>query len=468
MEALRMTLALVLPWAAGSAAALAVAPRRDAIGVTVALGYGYFLGMLATVIGVLTVDAVTHSVSFEHAALAPAILLAVSAAAGVWRLPRAAKPEPKSKLSGGQRFLFWALLAWIGLRAVSLGIEVAVNPLYVWDAWAAWAPKARVWFEAGALTPFVDSSTWVHQRPLTAYTLESYAYPPGVPIIQLWMALAHGQWDESFINLPWLAAWAALGLAVYGQLRAWGTSALAALVLVYLLLTLPLLDTHTAWAGIADLWVAALFGLAAIAALRWARERDRGQAALALALGAGIVMIKLPGLVWALTLVPAMVVALAPRSWLAAGAAAGALAVVATVALVVVFPDLAPLDRLSEQLSATATEPRWKAFGAFGNNMFVLANWHLLWYALPAVMLLALPRLWRSRVHVAATVLLAEAAVFLVGIYVFTERAEWALDYTQLNRAVMHTSVFVVFYLGILWNDGVVGKAGNGVERAED
>ena len=458
MEALRVALALILPWAAGAALVLALTRQRDRAGLAVALGYGFFAGMLITALGMLALDTAGVALEFGNAVWVPAGMLAASAIAVLasGQRPPAAGPGPD--LTRAQRAVFYALLGWIALRAAGLGVEVALNPLYAWDAWAQWVHKARVWFEHRALVPFVSADDWPRLAGSGAHTVQTWHYPPGVPLVQLWMALALGRWDESVINLPWLAAYVALGLAVYGQLRAWGASALAALVLAYLVLSLPLLNTHVAWAGIADLWVAALYGLAAMAALRWARDRDWAQGVLAAAAAGGLVLMKLPGLVWALTLLPALAVALAPRSWLALGTVAAGVVAVAILALVALFPELSPLERLGERLSATVTEPRWDVLGAFGENLYGMASWHLLWYALPVVMVLALPGLWRSRVHLAATLLLVEAAVFLIGVYVFTERAQWALDHTQLGRAIMHVSVFTVFYLGMLWVDGGKGQ----------
>ena len=46
-------------------------------------------------------------------------------------------------------------------RLVLLGLEVAWQPLYPWDAWIQWATKARVWYELGQIVPFARVEAWL-------------------------------------------------------------------------------------------------------------------------------------------------------------------------------------------------------------------------------------------------------------------------------------------------------------------
>ena len=99
-------------------------------------------------------------------------LAALAAVAGflLWRrdrddLQRAARdaleaiPFPPD-LRGTARVAWRLLLAWVALRFVLLGLYVAWQPLYPWEAWTQWATKARVWYELGHLVPFVGSKAW--------------------------------------------------------------------------------------------------------------------------------------------------------------------------------------------------------------------------------------------------------------------------------------------------------------------
>jgi len=105
------------------------------------------------------------------------------------------------------------------------------------------------------------------------------------------------------------------GTGFYGQARLWGASALTALVFTWLLLSLPLLDTHVALAGYADLWLAAVFGLAAIAFFPMGAEWRPPAGGVGGAARLACPLIKLEGAVWLLLFIPALMAARL-RGWL--------------------------------------------------------------------------------------------------------------------------------------------------------
>ena len=121
-------------------------------------------------------------------------------------------------LSGGARVGWWLLLAWLVVRFVLLGIEVAWQPLYPWDAWTQWATKARVWYELGRIVPFAGADAWFAGDG-AVYFDAAPGYPPTVPLLQAWTCLALGRWDDTLMNWPWWQIAVALALAVYGGLR---------------------------------------------------------------------------------------------------------------------------------------------------------------------------------------------------------------------------------------------------------
>src|SRR5699024_3645182 len=134
-------------------------------------------------------------------------------------------------------------------------------------------------------------------------------YPKTVSLISLWVSLALERWDDSLINLPWLFCAIALGLAFYVQLRGWGFTLLASLLGTYLLFSLPLLNTHVALAGYADLWLATVYCLAGMAFLQWLRTGDSRQGGLALLLALACPLINREGLIWMLTFLPPLMIA---------------------------------------------------------------------------------------------------------------------------------------------------------------
>ena len=83
------------------------------------------------------------------------------------------------------------------------------------------------------------------------------------------MNLATGRWDESLMNLPWLLCFIALGAAFYSQLRNAGVSPAIGMAFSYFLLSMPLINTHVALAGYADLFLGAAYCGALMAFHNW-------------------------------------------------------------------------------------------------------------------------------------------------------------------------------------------------------
>ncbi len=114
------------------------------------------------------------------------------------------------------------IAALIACRYATIAQEILLRPLYAWDAWMNWAPKAVPWFQNNELTPFISADSWLAQTgEPAAYTLGAtgaWKYPVTVPLIQLWGMLGAGSSDYPGVNLPWLMGVVALGLALYGHL----------------------------------------------------------------------------------------------------------------------------------------------------------------------------------------------------------------------------------------------------------
>ena len=220
---------------------------------------------------------------------------------------------PRHRTSTAATRLAWRLfVAWMAIRYASLALEVSWQPLYPWDAWIQWATKARVWYEKGAITPFARTAAWFAAGGSVWFDA-SPEYPPTVPLLQVWTCIALGRWDDALMNWPWWQFSVALTLAIYGALREQEVPALPALIGAFLVASLPLANVHVALAGYADLPMAAYYTGAVLAFLRWVRSRSPRDAAVALLLAAACTQIKIPGLAWALTIVPGVVVALWPR-----------------------------------------------------------------------------------------------------------------------------------------------------------
>ncbi len=405
------------------------------------LGYGYLAGMLATTLLMRLLDLLGMPLGF----LSIGVALLVLIIAGAWlgrKTPRKwlALGADWRDLAGWRKAAYAILLSVIVLRLVGLGLEIIWRPLFPWDAWTQWASKARVWYELGHLAPFIPAHEWLAGSAVGAYTDLAPHYPPAIPLLQVWMSYALGRWDDTLMNLPWLLCAVALGLAFYGQARRGQIAPLPALMFTYFLLSLPTLDVHVGLAGYADLFMGAVYGLAAMAFFHWARTRDTWQGAMALLFGLGCILIKQPGIGWALTFVPALWAVFMPRAGLAGTAALIAIGVVALFAL----------GETNINLLGYPLHLRFSAdWGPFWENMMVMDNWHLLWFMAAAALLVSRRKLL-ARVYLSMTLLLVSALSFLALVFFFTQAQAWAKDFTTINRALLHMAPMLMFYVMVL------------------
>ena len=449
MDMLALIAGALLPWGVGLAALCAARDRRRPVAapgeIAWLAGAGYLAGAFALTLWMRALS--LAGVRFGVTAIA--LPLAVAGAVLAWvawrrdgRALLAATREALRALvappevSGAMRVAWWLLLALLALRFVLLGLDVARQPLYPWDAWMQWATKARVWYELGRIAPFAGSEAWFAGTG-TAYFDAAPGYPPTVPLLQTWSCLVLGRWDDALMNWPWWQIAVALALVVYGGLRSLSVSALAALVGTFFVASLPLANVHVALAGYADLPLAAYYTAAALALLRWHDRRDPRDAGLALLLAIACTQIKNPGIFWALTLVPGVAVALVPRhaARFAAVGFGGALLVLAVLAQTstTIFNYRLHLE----------FDPVW---APLGESLFLLGNWHLLWYAALAVAVLA-----RRELVVPAllplTFVIAGGALFLFVALAFTNARAWVTDQSTVNRATLHLAPLLVVFV---------------------
>jgi len=86
--------------------------------------------------------------------------------------------------------------------------------------------------------------------------------------------------------------------------------------------------------------------------------------------------------------------------------------------------------------------PAWQALA---DSLFLLGNWHLLWYVAIAVAIAA----WRdvrSPALAPLAVVLAAGLVFLLVAFSFTNARNWVTEQTTVNRAVLHIAPLVLVF----------------------
>ncbi|MDQ5910364.1 MAG: hypothetical protein QG599_2460 [Pseudomonadota bacterium] len=477
MAGWQVALALGIPWLAGTLWVRALWRKSLAGGWPLAWGYGYFLGLLAAIL-LLRIQAM---IGWPLDWAEPTLILAFLGLVGgglAWRRGGFTF-HSLDKVRGGftfhsldkegwrvapgwfERGLFILLLIWLGWRLILLAQEVWLRPLYPWDAWTTWGVRARVWSELRELVPFVSPEQWLADASGSAYTLHAWQYPDAVSLLALWPTLAFGGWNESIAHLPWLGAAPALGLGFYGQARLWGAAPLTALIFVWLLLSLPMLNTHVALAGYADLWLAAVFGLAVGALLQWARTGDRWQGVLALLLALACPWLKREGLIWALLLIPAATVVWTPRRywpWLGGGVlltlilwwvSGGIVFTVAGWGEVWLTPEVMQLPGLGR------FEWHYHAVGEpVARNLLILGNWHLLGYLLLIALLWGLPKIFAEPWRLAGMLVTGSGLFMLFALFFLTDAYLWAVQYTSINRVFLHFAPALLFWALTVFQEG--------------
>jgi hypothetical protein len=438
MDALRALISIGIPWLAGAGLVCALQSRSrtpDAPGeIAWMLGVGYAVGAF-----VLTLWMRALSLAHVSFGILPVALpMLALAAASYWLAHRASSGALVGKLRRGLRFIpadldrsmvwvWWLLIAWIAARLLLLGVEVALRPLYPWDAWIQWATKARVWYDLGYMAPFGRADAWLNSRG-AMYFDASPEYPPTMPLLQVWSCMVLGRWSDTLMNWPWWMLLLSLVLSIYGGLRSIGIGATTGLVAAAFAATLPLADVHVALAGYADLPMAVYYTMGVLGLLRWSGTRTRADAAIVALLAIACTQIKNPGIVWALTLVPGILVVVMPRRGLRIVAALFA----AAALLLAVFAQTDPM--IYNYRLHLDFNPDW---AALGQTLFLLDNWHLLWYAVLVAAALAGRQLVEPALRTLTMVMIA-AILFLAMVFGFTNASIWVSDQTTVNRAILH------------------------------
>ena len=464
IDALRLAGGWALAWVFGTLVVAAILRRtvrhRWGESISWTIGCGFFAGAFVVTLWMRALS--LAGISFSIASIALPMLIASIALVVLVRrrapVDDAARPlatADVATLSGGRRVLLYVLVAWLALRFVTLLLDVVWTPLYPWDAWIQWATKAHVWYSLGRIVPFGRTDAWFAANGALWFDA-SPNYPATVPLWQVWSSVALGRWDDALMNLPWWLVAVALAIAIYGALRESGLEPLGATIGAWLASSLPLANVHVALAGYADLPMAAYYALATLAAWRWSRERTVASALLALLLAVACTTIKIPGLVWALTLLPGVVLALLPQRGPRV-VAIGVGGVLLTLAILAQTDPVVLGYRLHLDFA-----PAWRSLV---DSLFLLGNWHLLWYAVIAAAIVGWQVL-RSPAFAPLSATVAAGLLFLVVAFAFTTARNWVTDQTTINRAVLHIAPLAIVWMVVVVHAWLQGRIRTGSRHA--
>ncbi|MBA6414067.1 hypothetical protein H2508_13190 [Parahaliea sp. F7430] len=451
--------ALLLPWLIGSLLMARLLASSKANNCYLTLGHGYFLGVFLVTAILRLLDGLNWSVDFYTVV---AFLVALGGAA---LIPLQKSFNDKSevnttvKVSGGEKAIIVILIGLIALRYGTILIEVLERPLYPWDAWMNWAPKAVVWFHNGEISTFVSPSSWLNISNEIVYTLGNYSsstYPESVPLLYWWMMMA-GQSDSSpAILVPWVLAPIALGFSLYGYLRVKGVGPFLAVVAVYMLVNTPFVNVHSALAGYADIWMAAVFSLALFSLGAF---EDTGEVRwLVLCIMWCIVCgtVKKPGIVLGLIVIAGLARAVfKPRllkelTVVAFSFSAFLVALILGVKFVV--PSLGTFQLDLSTISVSKIGAIRLGFDDVGEaaiaTLFGMLNWNITFYLVVVVMVFA-AILMRDLRPNNAQLVVGFVVLFLAFIYSFTHYSLQLKDYTTFNRTVLYVLPSIIYLLSI-------------------
>jgi len=452
MESVLVLLALALPIALGGLWLSVLVPADTPARIPLIWGHGALLGLVLVPQFLWLQNALGLALSFAFPATVAAILII----AAIVMLRRrgnvlgAAQPELRAlrKITAAQKWLFMLLLTVLIVRLALLGTEVFLRPLFPWDATMHWATKAKVWFEYRSIVPFTDNLSWLQAFGEGVFTDRHPNYPSTIPLLQVWMNLAAGEWNESLMNLPWLVCLAALGGAFYSQLRIAGVEPTLSMVFTYFLLSMPLINTHVALAGYADLFVGAAYCAALMALHNWVSRKQAWQGVLLILFALFLMRLKIEGYMWSLTLAPGLIVALAAKHAVIRLAGIGLLCVI----VLALFRQVAPesLHPFLQQFTPFSM----KGLMGIIKSVFLHANWHLFAYLLPmvAALSLLLPLSVLKAYRGIATSLIIAVGAFLF-LFMFTVFWLGSANFTGVGRLSIQLAPGLMFLCALLSNE---------------
>ena len=470
--ALPAIITLLLPLLLGLAwLSLLPGPRRPGFRM-ILFGYAMLLGLIATTLIIQLLDGLDFTLNRFN--IVAALSLSILIGAALTFTSRRARTDMPSNpdsppmscrqaLTSTQRLLLCLLGVLILYRFSLLTAEICLRPLFPWDASMHWATKAKVWFAERQIAPFVTPKRWIALEGAGVFTDRHPDYPEAVSLLQLWVSVVLGHWNESLVNIPWLACFVALGAMFYGQARWAGASIIFASAFTYMLLSMPLLNVHVALGGYADLFLGSCYAAAVMAFYNWSVGGDRAQGLLTTLSALACCLIKNEGLFWLLSFIPGVLLALLPLR-----KAAWAITALVISAVCVIL--LVPADQVvaGHSLAGLALSFHPEALTAVAASFFSKGSWHLLAYLLPlTVFLWLLVARQHCRQYLPLLAVLGTALLLFLLLFTCTNFYKTTFRFTAVSRISLQLAPANMFLLMLLvrelWQSDTAKLAGAAV-----
>lgn len=457
VEIVRIALALMVPWLAGLLWVALALPADSKGRRASAIGFGFPVGMVIVIVTILGQGALGWQHQFG-------LTLLVTGIAGlmplIWLLIKKGQSElvaPGRTVPGlsvlslprAERLLATALLVLILFKLLLIAQEVWLRPLFPWDAWNFHSLQARIWAEHG-LTVELVRSWWagLAGNADTFYVqFAVHLHPPGLSIVQFWMVEALTDYDDALLSLPWAALAISLCLAMYGQVRMHGGSRIGAIAAAYLLISLPVVHTHLALGGYADIWMAVYFLMAASALCAWLSKPSFGTVSLCLLGLGGMLVMKQSGLFWLPVVLAGLFFGLVGLRW-----GIGIFMIGLGILLGIQFGlDFDLVGQFTSRRLAEVPQEASRVATHLARNLLLDANWHLLWYLVPFALVFALGlRATRTRPLLSLTMTIIIGLAALMYAFFFTRAGDWVISGTTVNRVLLHLVPVIVLWLALI------------------
>ena len=458
-----LAIALLLPWGTGCIWMHRLLTRSSQpCNWAVVTGVGYFAGMFFTTLIIRLWDAANLELNFWYIALLLVAMCVLGLAMRGTRDLLGLNAKSTVVQPHWQTAVIAVLIALIVWRQITLIQELSIRPMWGWDTWMNWAPKAIVWWHTGTLTDYISPEQWLSQpEGASSYTLgndRAWAYPPTVPLILLWSMMGAGTWDHTFLYLSWILASVNLGLALFGHLKLAGSTTIAAVIASTFCLH-AFFNVHSAVAGYADIWLGATFGLAVFALHEWHKFRHWSWGLVCIFFGLMCSQLKLPGLVLTAIIVVAILRSVLNLRWTTELAIFAVLLAGIAGAMLCGFDlDIPYLGKISVHGRQITTTLFWNfelqyhpVSEAYIESLLLSINWNFLWYLILPLLMVKLSSKACLKQASNELFVLFMVAVFLILIFNFTDTYANALDHTTLSRSLLYPVPIFIFYI-FLWS----------------
>ncbi len=435
---------LLLPAAFGVVIIRMLLPHRIPSLVVWMMGYGLGIGLLAQlmlILGILHIPYTFGSIS------APVALIITIASWYKLRHPDSQVNTPRTEHRTPLSAVDCALMGFIIYQIIFVFWETFFIPVYKWDVIATHAFNAKILFHEQSLA-------FVKNFPTRAYPLQ-------VPLLEMWVALNLGHWDDQLIKSIFFPMFLSLITFFYYFFsgttnRRWG------LIAVVFLLSSNLLINHAS-NGYRDLMMGYYNAAVFISLFLWHHRREHGWLVLAALFSACCSFVKLEGVGYVMMHLMGFFVLLMHHGEISFSKKLFSLirffivsfgiASLYLVFKMTAFPPRA--ERVTAcghfELQSLLIDWSWATVSRglvvlqyFFEDLFLSWNWSLIWFLLA----LSLPKILRTRYQAEAWALFISLVGFFgVHFLGFSLTQHYALVTTHLglSRMILH-----FFPLGVM------------------